>query len=41
MAVFQCRNHVMTAINASGYGVIYLTPNHLVDLSLERSVISF
>lgn len=26
-AVFQCANHVMTAISAGGYGVIYLTPN--------------
>jgi Carboxypeptidase regulatory-like domain len=32
-SVFQCRDHVMTAINASGYGVIYLTPNQMVDFS--------
>jgi len=32
-AVFQCRDHVMTAINAGGYGAIYLTPNRLVDFS--------
>lgn len=32
-AVFQCRDHVMTALNASDYGVIYLTPNRLLDFS--------
>jgi cell division septation protein DedD len=32
-AVFQCRDHVMTAIRAGGYGVIYLTPNQLLDFS--------
>ena len=32
-AVFQCKDHVMTAINASGYGVIYLTPPEMVDFS--------
>jgi hypothetical protein len=40
-SVFLCRDHVMTAINASGYGVIYLTPNHMVDFSRGESVISF
>lgn len=37
-AVFQCRDHVMTALNASGYGVIYLTPNQLVDISSGGTV---
>ena len=37
-AVFQCRDHVMTAINAGGYGVIYLTPNRLFDFSQGGSV---
>ena len=41
MAVFHCRNHVMTAIKATGYGVIYLTPNHLVDFSTGESVVRF
>jgi hypothetical protein len=40
-AVYICRNHVMTAINASGYGLIYLTPNHMVDFSQEEAVIRF
>jgi hypothetical protein len=38
-AVFQCRNHVMTAIQAGGYGVIYLTPNYMVDFSKGEAVI--
>lgn len=38
-AVYQCRNHVMTAINASGYGLIYLTPNQVVDFSEGEAVI--
>jgi hypothetical protein len=40
-AVFTCRDHVMTAINDSGYGVIYLAPDHLVDFSEEEAVIRF
>lgn len=36
-AVFQCRDHVMTAIHGD-YGAIYLTPNVLVDLSQERVI---
>ena len=40
-AVFQCRSHVMTAINASGYGAVYLTPNQLVDFSAGESVVRF
>jgi hypothetical protein len=39
--VYICRNHMMTAINASGYGLIYLTPNHLVDFSQGEAVIRF
>ena len=38
-AVFQCRDHMMTAINASGYGVVYLTPNQLADFSQGEVVI--
>lgn len=40
-AVFNCRNHVMTAINEPGYGAIYLTPNQLVDFSQGEAVIRF
>ncbi len=40
-AVFNCKNHVMTAINAGGYAMIYLTPNHMVDFSAGESVINF
>ncbi len=40
-AVFQCNDHVMTAIKAGGYGVIYLTPNQLVDFSDGEAVIRF
>lgn len=40
-AVYLCRNHVMTAIKASGYGMVYLTPNHLVDFSGGTATIRF
>jgi hypothetical protein len=40
-AVYQCRDHIMTAINASGYGAIYLTPNHMVDFTDGKAVIRF
>ncbi|MEO7912521.1 MAG: hypothetical protein ABIV47_22970 [Roseiflexaceae bacterium] len=40
-AVFQCRDHLMTAINATDYGVIYLTPNQQVDFSTGEAVISW
>ena len=39
--VFQCRNHLMTAINAEEYAVIYLTPDHMVDFSQDEAVIRF
>jgi hypothetical protein len=32
-AVFACRNHIMTAANAGGYGEIMLTPNQLLNCS--------
>ena len=32
-SVFQCRDHVMTALNSTSYGVIYLTPNQIFDFS--------
>ncbi|MFV9505883.1 MAG: hypothetical protein AB4911_15125 [Oscillochloridaceae bacterium umkhey_bin13] len=31
----------MTALNATDYGLIYLTPNHLVDFSQGEAVIRF
>jgi hypothetical protein len=40
-AVFICKNHVMTAMNATGYGVIYLTPNVIADFSTGEAVISW
>jgi hypothetical protein len=40
-AVFQCNDHVMTAINADGYGVVYLTPNQQVDFSAGEAVVRF
>ncbi len=39
--VFQCKNHMMTALNAEGYGLIYLTPDHMVDFSEGEAVIRF
>lgn len=39
--VYLCRDHLMTAINAEGYAVIYLTPNQLVDFSRREAVISW
>lgn len=39
-AVFFCRNHIMTAINADGgYGVIYLTPPQMLDFSAGEAVL--
>lgn len=40
-SVFQCNDHVMTAINDEGYGAVYLTPNHIVDFSNGEAVIRF
>src|SRR5882672_3916124 len=40
-AVFVCKNHVMTSISAGGYGVIYLTPDHMFDWSGGTSSLSF
>lgn len=39
---YRCRNHMMTSLKASGYGVIYVTPNALVDIpSAGEAVIKF
>lgn len=40
-AVFVCNNHVMTAINAGGYGAIYLTPDHEIDFSAGTTTLVF
>lgn len=39
--VFLCRDHLMTALRADAYGVIYLTPNQLVDLRAGPVTIRF
>lgn len=38
---YRCRNHMMTAIQASGYGMIYVTPNALVDFGGGEAVVKF
>ena len=40
-AVFQCKNHIMTNINAGGYGMIYLTPNEMADFSAGAAVVQW
>jgi len=40
-AVFLCNNHLMTAINGTDYGLVYLTPNQQVDFSNGTAVIKF
>ncbi len=40
-SVFQCSNHLMTAIQAGGYGVIYLTPPVVADFSAGSAVIQW
>lgn len=40
-AVYQCRDHMMTAIKAGGYGLIYLTPDHKVDFTNGTATIKF
>ncbi len=40
-SVFQCANHIMTAIHAGGYGVIYLTPPVVADFSAGPAVIQW
>jgi hypothetical protein len=40
-AVFLCNNHVMTAIDAGGYGEIVLTPDHMVDFANGEATIRF
>ncbi len=40
-AVFVCDGTVQTALNATGYGMIYLTPNQMADFSDGEAVIQF
>lgn len=40
-AVFLCKEHMMTAINASGYGAIYLTPDHTMNFDGGTSSLTF
>lgn len=40
-AVFQCRNHVMTALYTHGYAEALLTPNRLVDFADSTVTVSF
>jgi hypothetical protein len=40
-SVFLCRNHMMTTVNATGYGVTYLTPNRMVDFTSGVATIRF
>jgi hypothetical protein len=40
-AVFKCNGHVMTALNAGGYALAYLTPNHMIDFSTGETVLRF
>ena len=40
-SVFLCRNHMMTAVNASGYGVTYLTPDRMVDIAQGPATVRF
>jgi hypothetical protein len=38
---YRCRNHMMTALNSAGYGVIYVTPNAMVDWSGGEASVKF
>ncbi|MDZ7639869.1 MAG: hypothetical protein U5J83_16730 [Bryobacterales bacterium] len=40
-ATYVCLDHGHTALSASGYGAIYLTPNHLVDFSAGEAVVAW
>lgn len=39
-SVYLCKNHLMTALNASDYGAIYLTPDRMLDWSNGEAVFS-
>ncbi len=40
-AVFNCKNHVMTAMLAGGYGLISMTPNAMVDFSGGPAIVQW
>ena len=40
-AVYLCNDHMMTAIDGGSYGLIYLTPNRMVDFSAGEAVVKF
>ncbi|MEM7205380.1 MAG: hypothetical protein AAF628_34310 [Planctomycetota bacterium] len=39
--VYTARQHLMTALNAESYGVVYLTPNALADFRTGECIIRF
>jgi hypothetical protein len=39
--VFICRDHLMTVVGPAEYGLIYLTPDHMVDFGGGEAVIRF
>ncbi|OAI42572.1 hypothetical protein AYO38_11345, partial [bacterium SCGC AG-212-C10] len=39
--VFQCKDHIMTSLFATGYGVTYLTPSSMVDFSTGTATIKW
>jgi hypothetical protein len=41
MAAYQCRDHVMTSISGTPYGLVYLTPAALADWSAGSATISW
>ncbi len=40
-AVFLCVKHLVTALHATGHGVIYLTPSRLLDFAAGEAVVQF
>ncbi|MCC7367430.1 MAG: LamG domain-containing protein [Chloroflexi bacterium] len=39
--IFQCNDHLMTAMQAGGYGAIYLTPSQQIDFSGGEATLRF
>ncbi|HVT01377.1 MAG TPA: hypothetical protein VHE53_04055, partial [Patescibacteria group bacterium] len=39
--VFNCKNHIMTAISGAGYGMIALTPNQMINFADGTATISW
>lgn len=38
---YRCRNHMMTALRSAGYGMIYVTPNAMVDFTAGEASVKF